>query len=86
MHEFFTEIILISTNQSGFKLADSCINRLLSITHEICKSFDDIHEIRDTFLKAFDKVWHKGLLYKLKQNGVSGSLLDIITNILNFRK
>ena len=36
--------------------------------------------------KAFDKVWHKGLLFKLKQNGISGKLFDILTNFLKFRK
>ena len=33
--EFFTKNDLISHNQSGFKPGDSCINQLLSITHEI---------------------------------------------------
>ena len=32
---FFVENKLFSSNQSGFKLGDSCINQLLSITHEI---------------------------------------------------
>ena len=36
--------------------------------------------------KAFDKVWHKGLLYKLTQNGISGKLLSIISNFLSNRK
>ena len=35
MYELFTENDLISPNQSGFKSGDSCINQLLSITHEI---------------------------------------------------
>ena len=42
MYVFFTENNLISPNQSGFKPGDSCINHLLSITHENFKSFDDI--------------------------------------------
>ena len=25
--------------------------------------------------KAFDRVWHKGLLFKLRQNGIDGKLL-----------
>ena len=36
--------------------------------------------------KAFDKVWHQGLLYKLKQNGISGNLLEILTGFLKDRK
>ena len=36
--------------------------------------------------KAFDKVWHNGLIYKLKQNGVSGNLLNLIIDFLDPRK
>ena len=31
--------------------------------------------------KAFDKIWHEGLIYELKQNGVKGNLLDTLTII-----
>ena len=36
--------------------------------------------------KAFDKVWHKGLLFKLKCYGVEGNFLDILENYLSNRK
>ena len=36
--------------------------------------------------KAFDKVWHKGLLFKLRQNGIKGNLLAWISNYLSSRK
>ena len=36
--------------------------------------------------KAFDKVWHEGLLFNFKQNGLSGNLLNVITNFLYQRK
>ena len=89
MFRFFLDNKLISTNQSGFKPGDSCINQLLSITHEIYKSFDDGLEVRSVFLdisKAFDKVWHEGVIFKLKQNGISGDLLNILTDYLSKRK
>lgn len=38
---FEVENDLISSKQSDFKLGDSCINRLLSIAHDICKSLND---------------------------------------------
>ena len=46
-------------------------------------------DVRAVFLdisKAFDKVWHEGLLYKLKQNGISGNLLETLTDFLKDRK
>ena len=87
--EFFTGNELISSNQSGFKPGDSCINQLLCITHDIYQSFDGGLETRAAFLdipKAFDKVWHEGLLYKLMQNDISGNLLNIIKIFLSLRK
>ena len=81
MYEFFTKTNLISLNQSGFKPGDTNINQLLFITHEIYSL-----EVRGIILdisKAFDKAWHKGFLYNLKQNG---KLFGIITDFLNFRK
>ena len=35
---------------------------------------------------AFDKVWHKGLIVKLSQNGISGNLLEILSDFLSDRK
>ena len=51
--------------------------------------FDDGFEVRGVFLdtsKAFDKVWHFGVIYKLKENTVAGDLLDTLTNFLKERK
>ena len=36
--------------------------------------------------KAFDRVWHDGLIYKLKRCGVSGELLSLIQSFLKDRK
>ena len=77
LFRFFIENNLISQHQSGFKPGDSCINQLLSITHEISQSFDEGFDVRSVFLdisKAFDKVWQDGIIFKLEQNGICGNL------------
>ena len=70
---------LFTKCQSVFLPGDSCISQLLSIGHDINCSFDccPTLDVRGTFLdisKAFDKVWHKGFLFKLKTHGVKGEL------------
>ena len=81
MFKFFIENELISSKQSGFKPGDSCVNQLVSIKHEFYKSFDKGHEVRGVFLdisKAFNKVWHDGIIFKLTQNGISANLLKLL--------
>ena len=80
---------MISPNQSRFRPGNSYVNQLIPITHEIYKSFDDGFEMRGVFLnisKAFDKVWHEGLLLKLSLNGISGNLLKLLRDFLYCRK
>ena len=81
---------LLSPHQSGFIPGDSCVQQLISITHEIYNAFDcnPSLEVRGVFLdisKAFDKVWHDGLIYKLKRNGITGDLLRPIDSFLSDR-
>ena len=48
-----------------------------------------IMDVRSVFLdisKAFDKVWHEGLIFKLKENGISGELLHILSDFLSSGK
>ena len=62
---------------------------MLDIYHNICQTFDAKQYSCIVFAdisKAFDRVWHKGLLFKLKQLGINGSLLCWISNYLENRK
>ena len=74
LFNYFIPNKLFTECQSGFIPGDSCVAQLLSITHEIYKSFDcnPSYHVRRTFLdilKAFDKAWHKSLIFKLKSYG-----------------
>ena len=80
---------LISKNQSGFRPGDSTIYQLLSITSTIYENFEKFDETRAIFLdisKAFDKVWHDGVIFKLKSNGIGGNLLNFFQNYLSNRR
>ena len=74
---------MIMNQESGFRPFDSCENQLLSIVHDIYANFDQnpTLEMRANFLdisKAFNKVWHERLLFKLERNGISGNLLSLL--------
>ena len=70
---FFIENDLISQNQSGFKPGGPCINQLISITHEIDKSFyqnqsafksgdsciNQLLSIAHEIYKSFYNIWEK---------------------------
>ena len=82
---------LITKNQSGFRPGDSTTNQLLFLVDEIHEAFEDRNslEFRAVFLdisKAFDKVWHEGLLFKLTENGITGSLQKLFEKYLHNRK
>ena len=82
---------LLNQSQPGFCVGDSIVNQLLSIVNSICTACDcnptlDVRSGYLDILKAFDRVWHQSLIYKLRQCDVSGKLPKLIQNFLNSRK
>ena len=68
---------------------DSTVNQLVDTYNTFCKALDEGKEVRAIFCdisKAFDRVWHKGLLFKLRSVGISGTLLHWFANYLDNRK
>ena len=69
IHNYFNENNLLNKYQSGFLPNHSTTVQLIDIYHHICQTFDNNQYTCMVFCdvsKAFDRVWHKGLLFKLK--------------------
>jgi hypothetical protein len=65
LYNFLLDINFLNPFQSGFRPGDTTVNQLILITHKIYEALEQSKEVRMVFLdisKAFDKVWHKGLL------------------------
>ena len=84
LFHYFVINRLFTHSQSGFLSGDACIPQLLSIIHESRTA-----DMRGVFLnisKEFDKVWHDGIIFKLKAYGVEGELLSLLKNYLENRE
>ena len=89
MYNFFITNDVITQLQSGFRPGDSSINQLVNLYDSFSSALDEGKEIRVIFFdisKAFDKVWHRGLLFKLEKVGIKGNLLEWIKSYLSDRK
>ena len=67
LYEHLTANELLNPNQSGFRPNDSTINQLISIVHTTFFAFDcnpplDVRSVYLDISKAFDRVWHEGLI------------------------
>ena len=90
LYKYLVSNNLLTSNQSGFRPLDCTTNQLLYLVSDIHECFENPSslEVRAVFLdisKAFDKVWHEGLIFKLKQNGVEGNLLKFFECYLSHR-
>jgi hypothetical protein len=89
LYKYLQSNNLLTSKNSGFRALDSAVNQLLFITDKIHKALENGHEICMVFLdvsKAFDRVWHSGLLLKLRCLGIDGTLFDWLCNYLTNRK
>ena len=89
LYNFLLDIKFLNPLQSGYRPGDSTVNQLVYLVHKIHQAFEQGKEVRMVFIdisKAFDRVWHKGLLHKLKLIGVEGPLLSWFESYLSNRK
>ena len=89
LYDYLISNNLLNPKNAGFKKGDSTTNQLLYITDKIYKAVDEGKDVRMVFLdaaKAFDKVWHKGLLFKLQQLGISQNFSNWFCSYLTDRQ
>ena len=80
---------ILSSLQSGFIPGDSTVNQLAYLYHTFCEALDAGKEVRAVFCdisKAFDRVWHAGLIHKLEVAGVTEEALEWFRNYLSNRR
>ena len=80
---------LFSDFQYGFRSSRSTANLLTVVSDRIARAFNGSGATRAVALdisKAFDRVWHTGLLHKLKPYGISGQIFGLISSFLSNRR
>ena len=80
---------ILTPLQSGFVRGDSITYQLLHTYHKFCEAIDNGKGVRAVFCdisKAFDRVWHKGLLHKLRGIGCSEKILLWFSSYLSDRR
>ena len=89
LYNFIVSNQILTPLQSGFVPGDSTTCQLLHTYHMFCEAVDNGKEVRTVFCdisKAFDQVWHKGLLHKLRGIGCSEKVLAWFSSYLSGRK
>ena len=80
---------LFSDFQYGFRSSRSTADLLTVVSDRIARAFNRSGTTRAVALdisKAFDRVWHAGLLHKLKSYRISGQMFGLISSCLNNRR
>ena len=79
---------LFSDFQYGFRSSRSTADLLTVVSDRIARAFNRSGATGAVALvisKAFDRVWHAGLLHKLKSYGISGHIFGLISSFLSNR-
>ena len=80
---------LFSDLQYGFRSSRSTADLLTVVSDRIARAFNRSGATRAVALdisKAFYRVWHAGLLHKLKSYGISGQIFGLISSFLSNRR
>ena len=79
----------LSDFRYGFRSSRSTVDLLAVVSDRIARVFNRSGATRAVAFdksKAFDRVWHAGLLYKLNSNGISSQIFGLISSFLSNRR
>ena len=88
LYSYLENLKLIINQQSGFRNRRGTADNLIFLTQKISESFNRSNKVCGIFFdisKAFDKVWHLGLIYKLINLGVPKYIIKFVIDFLNNR-
>ena len=80
---------LFSDFKYGFRSSRSTADLLTVVSDRIARAFNRSGATQAVALdisKAFDRVWHTGLLHKFKSYGISGPIFSLISSFLSNRQ
>ena len=80
---------LYSNFQYGFRSSRSTADLLTVLSDRIARAFKKSGATRAVALdisKAFERVWHAGILHKPKSYEISGQIFDLISSFLSNRR
>ena len=80
---------LFSDFQYGFRSSLSTADLLTVVSDRIARAFNRsgaTGAVAPDISKAFNRVWHAGLLHKLKSYGISGPIFGLISSFLSNRR
>ena len=89
LYNNFRDNDVLTSFQSGFIPGDSTVNQLTFLYDTFCQAIYDEKEVRVVFCdvsKVFDRVWHAGLIHKLKAAGITGQLYWFASYLKNRRQ
>ncbi len=89
LNSFLEDRNLISKQQSGFRNKKGAADNLIFFTQKISETLNKKKKACGIFFdiyKAFDKVWHNGLIYKLMKLNVPSNILKYVVDFLKDRK
>ena len=89
LYNYINEHKLLTPFPSGFVPGDSTTFQLFHTYHMFCEAVDSGKEVRVVFCaisKAFDRVWHMGLIHKLRDIGCSDAIIKCFSSYLSNRR